>query len=65
LEKLVTAHLASSQDQRIASTSRETASVEFQGETGVGFEGTKYGQQALALDRTGTLGQDNEFTLSV
>lgn len=65
LERLVAAHLASTQDQRIASGERESASVEFQGQTGIGLEGSKYGQQALLLDPTGLLGEDPSFTLSV
>jgi hypothetical protein len=55
IEKLVAAHFAATQDQRIESASQEGASVTYQGDTGMGFEGTKYGQQALTLDPTGTL----------
>jgi len=55
IEKLLAAHYASAQDQRISDTSRETASVTYQGETGMDLRGTKYGQQAIQLDPTGTL----------
>lgn len=55
IEKLVAAHLAASQDQRFESASAESRSVTYQGETGMGFEGTKHGQAAIALDPTGTL----------
>ncbi len=64
LERLTAAHLASAQDPRHASESGASRSVEYQGEHGRGFESTDYGQRALALDPTGTLGEDNEFTLS-
>jgi hypothetical protein len=64
IERLTAAHLASAQDQRHESTSGASRSVEYQGDHGMGFEATDYGQRALALDPTGTLGQDTEFTLS-
>lgn len=55
IEKLLAAHYAAAQDQRISDTSRETASVTYQGETGMNLRGTKYGQQAIQLDPTGEL----------
>ena len=55
IERLVTAHLASSQDQRASSQSGASRSIEFQGRTGYDFRGTKHGQAAIALDPTGTL----------
>ena len=55
IEKLVTAHLASSQDQRASSQSGASRSIEFQGRTGYDFRGTKHGQAAIALDPTGVL----------
>jgi len=55
LETLVAAHLAASQDQRHDSESGGARSVSYQGDTGMGFEGTKHGQAALTLDPTGTL----------
>lgn len=65
LETLVAAHLASTQDQRAASRSGASRSVTYQGETGMGFEATKYGQQALALDPTGTLAGSTKPTASI
>ena len=65
IERLTAAHLASAQDQRIAQASRESGSVTFQGEWGTGFESTSYGQRALALDPTGVLADDRDFTLSI
>jgi uncharacterized UBP type Zn finger protein len=56
IEKLLSAHFAGTQDQRIAQTSAESKSVEFQGDTEMtDLRGTKYGQNAIALDPTGTL----------
>ena len=55
IEALLAAHYASAQDQRIENTSRETASVTYQGETGMNLRGTHYGQQAIQLDPTGKL----------
>lgn len=55
IEKLVAAHLASAQDQRAERISSESRSVSYQGDTGMHFEATKYGQNAMALDPTGTL----------
>lgn len=65
LEKLAAAHLASSQDQRFESASSESRSVQYQGETGMGFKGTKHGQAALALDPTGTLANSHLPSASV
>ncbi len=64
IERLTAAHLASAQDPRHASESGASRSVEYQGEHGMGFESTTYGQRALNLDPTGVLGEDAEFTLS-
>lgn len=56
IEKLLSAHFAASQDQRISQTSAESKSVEFQGDTeAMDIRGTKYGQNAIALDLTGHL----------
>lgn len=52
IEELLAAHLASTQDQRVASGARESARVTYQGETGQGITGTKYGQAAAQLDPT-------------
>ena len=65
IEKLLAAHYASAQDQRISNTSRETASVTYQGDTGMNLQGTKYGQQAIQLDPTGTLSTLGKPTASI
>lgn len=65
IEGLVAQHFAASQDPRIQSGERESASVAYQGQTGMGFESTQYGQAALELDPTGLLGEDPSFTLSI
>jgi hypothetical protein len=68
IETLVAQHFLSGQDQRHASESGASRSVEYQGETGMFFEGTKHGQRALMLDPTGVLANANEpddFTLSI
>lgn len=66
IEQLTAAHLLSSQDQRIESTSRETASVSYQGDTSFpDFRGTKHGQAAIALDSSGTLSTLGKPTASV
>jgi len=68
LEKLVAQHCLSAQDQRHASESGASRSVEFQGETGMAFKGTKHGQRALMLDPTGTLAnamEADDFTLTI
>lgn len=62
IELLAAAHLASAQDQRIDSASRETASVNYQGKTGMDWKATTYGQRAVALDPTGTLADSGKRT---
>jgi len=65
IEKLAAAHLAASQDQRFESQSGGARSASFQGDTGMGFEGTKHGQAALTLDPTGTLANAHKPSASV
>ena len=65
MEKVLTAHLVSTQDPRASSISGASRSVEFQGDAGLALDSTRYGQQAKLLDPTGTLGEDEEFTLSI
>lgn len=55
IEKLAACHLAATQDPRLEQASAETRSATYQGETGMGWESTIYGQQALALDPTNVL----------
>lgn len=65
IEKLVAAHLAASQDQRHERESGGARSVSYQGDTGMGFTGTKHGQAALALDPTGTLANSHKPAASL
>jgi len=66
IEKLLASHFASSQDQRIESTSRETASVSYQGNTNsMDLRGTKHGQAAIQLDPTGVLSSLGKPTASL
>lgn len=55
IEKLLAAHLASAQDPRLEGYSVGGSSGSYQGETGMHITSTHYGQQAAALDPTGTL----------
>lgn len=56
IELWLSAHFASIRDQRPAEESiGQEYRVKYQGTTGQGFQATTYGQQALALDYTGTL----------
>lgn len=55
IEKLLAAHLAATQDRRVESESRESARIDYQGETGMRITATGYGQQASMLDPTGQL----------
>lgn len=55
IEKYLSAHLASLQDQRIAQEKIGEVAVTYQGKTGLGLDGTKYGQTVKMLDTTGIL----------
>lgn len=56
IELWLSAHFLCMRDMRARSESiAGEYSVTYQGETKMGFEATLYGQQALALDYTGTL----------
>lgn len=55
LERWLAAHCYTQMDQTFASPSTEGASASFHGQTGMGFEGSKYGQMALRLDWSGCL----------
>ena len=65
IETQLAAHFASSQDQRISETDRQSVSVSYQGETGMDLDGTKYGQTAKLLDSTNTLENANKPTASL
>ena len=55
IELWLSAHFLSMRDQRVKSERVDEYSATFQGETGMGLKATTYGQQALALDYSGTL----------
>lgn len=55
IETLLAAHFLSMRDQRVASEKVGDASFTYQGQTGMFLKSTFYGQQAIALDCSGTL----------
>lgn len=64
IELMLAAHYASAQDQRHERDSGESRSTSYQGETGMGIKGTKYGQRAAALDPTGILASEGKPSAS-
>jgi len=65
IEILVAQHYLATQAQRVSSISGASRSADYQGDTGMGFEGTKYGQAALSLDPTGVLASSTKPTASL
>lgn len=58
IETWLAAHFVAIRDQRAKSMSISgEGSVTYQGETGMGLNATLYGQQAMMLDTSGTLGK--------
>ena len=55
VERWLSAHFYSIQDQMLSARSTEGASGTFQGTTAMYLESTTYGQQAILLDETGYL----------
>lgn len=56
IELWLSAHFLAIRDQRVESEGVAGEwQARYQGKTGMGFEATTYGQQALMLDTTGTL----------
>lgn len=55
IELWLSAHFVCIRDPRKKQVKVDEVSVTFQGEVGMGLQGTMYGQQALALDPTGSL----------
>lgn len=55
IETWLAAHFVSMRDQRVQQEKVDEWSATFQGKTAMGLQATLYGQQALALDSTGTL----------
>src|SRR5690606_1442192 len=69
IERWLAAHFACVRDPRVRNKSVDDASVSYEGRFGMarGLESTQYGQQALALDYTGTLARlgERKATFSV
>ena len=59
VERNLAAHFYHAADPLYTSRSTAGASGSFQGQYGMGFAGNTYGQNALLLDRTGTLARRN------
>ncbi len=57
IEKYLSAHVLSLRDQRTKSVGVDVLSESYQGQWGMGLNGTSYGQMCIMLDTTGTLGQ--------
>lgn len=55
IELWMAAHFVCMRDPRKKQVKVDEVSVTYQGEVGIGLQGTPYGQQAIALDSTGTL----------
>ena len=57
IERYLAAHVLSVQDQRVKSVGVDVLSESYQGQWGMGLNGTSYGQMAILLDTSGTLSQ--------
>ena len=55
IEKYLAAHFASLKDPRVAQEKIGDVAVTYEGKTGLGLDGTKYGQTVKMLDTTGIL----------
>lgn len=67
IQKWLAAHLLSTKDKRVAEEAINDVDITYQGSWGEGLKSTTYGQQAIALDPTGTLagaGKDASFDIS-
>ena len=61
IERWLTAHfIASSRDPQIKSEGVDVLSSSYEGQTGMGLEFTRYGQQVMKLDTSGTLGRSGK-----
>lgn len=70
LERLLSAHFIRISDRDVDSQSVMDDERDYQGETGMNFEATLFGQQAMSIDPTGRLKQMNssestEYLLNV
>lgn len=63
IEKYLSAHYLSCRDQRVKSEKLDTVSYNYTGSFGEGLKSTQYGQTAIMLDTSGTLGKmaDNNY----
>jgi len=57
IERYVAAHVLSLRDPRTKSTGVDVLSESYQGQWGMGLNGTSYGQMAILLDTSGILGK--------
>jgi hypothetical protein len=57
IERYLSAHVLSVQDMRVKSVGVDVLSESYQGQWGFGLKGTSYGQMAILLDTSGTLGK--------
>lgn len=55
IEVWLSAHFAAMNDPRVRSENVAGVSSTYEGTSGMGLQGSRYGQQAIALDYTGTL----------
>jgi hypothetical protein len=61
IERWLAAHfISSSLDPRTKSEGAGSVSQSFEGQQGTGLKATRYGQQAIVLDTTGTLAASSE-----
>ena len=56
IERYISAHILSLRDMRTKSVGVDVISESYQGQWGMGLNGTSYGQTAILLDTSGTLG---------
>jgi hypothetical protein len=65
IERFLAAHfIASSIDPQAKSESVGAVSATYEGQQGLGLQSTRYGQQAIAFDTTGTLKTQNTAGVS-
>ena len=60
IERWLSAHFASIRDKRTVKDAVGDSSHTYEGKTGMGLNFTRYGQQALLLDTTGTLAESGK-----
>ena len=63
IERWLAAHFISMRDQRVESEKTGDASFNYEGVTGMGLKYTRYGQQAMALDISGSLDDLSKQTM--